>query len=65
MQSCSECAYSMYFIPCCYLDQSVERDVEDCPLFVAAAVVAIFAFVIVVVVCAPVFYRVCHFIVHM
>ena len=44
--------------------QSVECDVEDCPLSVAA-VVAIFAFVIVVVVCAPVFYRVCHFIVHM
>ena len=64
VQSSSECACSMYFIPCCYLDQSVERDMEDCPLSVAAVVV-IFAFVIVVVVCAPVFYRVCHFIVHM
>ena len=38
--------------------------VEDCPLSVAA-VVAICAVVIVVVVCAPVFYRVYHFIVHM
>ena len=43
----------MYYIPCCYLDLSAERDVEDCPLPVAA-VVAVVAVVIVVVVCAPV-----------